>query len=200
MNTLKASTDLDLIESFLSGNQNAFATLVRRHQQRIYSTAMLVVRDKYIADDILQETFLKFFKVLTEGKYQHRDKLLPFLLRISHNLAIDSVRRTRSSPVITTADGKNIFDFLNIGEEFSFDGYDKNIEKERLKWAIAKLPEQHREILLLRYFADMSFKDIAELINVNQNTCLGRMRYAIKNLKKYLVPKVKRYDQNLYPK
>jgi len=200
MNTLKASTDSDLIESFLSGNQNAFETIVRRHQSKIYSTAMLVVRDKYIAEDILQETFLKFFKSLNTGKYQEQNKLLPFLLRISHNLAIDHVRRLTDAPVITSANGKNIFDFLNIGEEFAFDAYDKNIGKERLKWAIAKLPEKHREILLLRYFADMSFKEIAELLDVNQNTCLGRMRYAIKNLKKYLVPKVKRYDQNLYPK
>jgi len=200
MNTLKASTDLDLIESFLSGNQNAFANIVRRHQQKVFSTAMLVVRDKYVAEDILQETFLKFFKALNEGKYQHQDKLLPFLLRISHNLAIDSVRRTSNSPVITTVEGKNIFDFLNIGEEFTFDAYDKNVEKERLKWAIAKLPEKQREMLLLRYFAEMPFHEISELLNVNQNTCLGRMRYAIKNLKKYLVPKVKRYDQNLYPK
>ena len=200
MNTLKASTDLDLIESFLSGNQNAFETIVRRHQKKIYSTAMLVVRDKYVAEDILQDTFLKFFKVLNEGRYQHLDKLLPFLLRISHNLAVDYIRRTSNAPIITTANGKNIFDFLNIGDEIAFDVIDKNFEKERLKWAIAKLPEKQREMLLLRYFADMPFKEIAELINVNQNTCLGRMRYAIKNLKKYLVPKVKKYDQNLYPK
>ena len=118
MNTLEASTDLDLIKSFLSGNQNSFATIVRKHQKKIFSTAMLVVRDKYAAEDILQETFMKFFKVLDAGKYEHRNKLLPFLLRISHNLAIDYVRRVSNAPIITTVNGKNIFDFLNIGEEF----------------------------------------------------------------------------------
>jgi len=200
MNTLKASADCDLIESFLSGNQKCFETIVRRHQSRVYSTAMLVVRDKYVAEDILQETFLKFFKVLMEGKYTHQDKLLPYLLRVSHNLAVDYLRKYSRTPVITSVNGKEIFNFLNIGEEFSFDSFDRDIEKERLKWAISKLPEKHREILLLRYFADMSYKEISEMLGLNLNTCLGRMRYAIKNLKKYLVPKVKRYDQNLYPK
>jgi RNA polymerase sigma-70 factor (ECF subfamily) len=200
MNALNASTDSELIESFSSGNAKSFEVLVKRYQSRVFSTAMLVVRDRYIAEDILQDTFIKFYSVVQDGKYNHQNKTCAFLIRIAHNKAIDHVRRLSHGPVITNVDGKNIFDFLNIGAEFSFDDFDKNKRKEQLKWAISKLPPKQREILMLRFFADMSFKEISELIDVNINTCLGRMRHAVSRLRKYLQPKVKSYDQHLYPK
>jgi len=200
MNTLRASTDLELLESFNSGNQKAFETLVRRHQKQIYTAALVVVRDRYVAEDILQETFIKFFKELRTGRYEERNKMQAYLVRISHNLAIDYVRKSAKIPLITNVYGKDIFDFLNIDAEISLDDFDGDIEKERLRWAIHKLPDEVREMVLLRCFAQMSYKDISELINVNQNSCLGRMHKAVQLLKKYLVPKEKRYDQKLYPK
>jgi RNA polymerase sigma factor (sigma-70 family) len=200
MNALNASTDSQLIESLLTGNAKSFEVLVKRYQSKIYTTAMLVVRDRYVAEDILQDTFLRFYEAVMDGRYVHYDKTKAYLVRVSHNLAIDYVRRKTKAPIISNVDGKNIFDFLNIGKEISLDDFDKDIRKEQLKWAISQLPDREREVFMLRYFAGMKFKEISEMIQVNENTCLGRMRSAIGILKKYLVPKVKSYDQNLYPK
>ena len=200
MNTLSASTDLELIESFLSGHQKSFEILVKKYQSKVFTAAMILTRDKYIAEDILQETYIKFFKVLMEGKYEHREKVCSYLVTVAHNLSFDYLRKKAKAPTITSVNGTEIFNFLNISHEISFDSFDVDVNKERLKWAISQLPEHQREIVLLRYFACMSYKEIALLINVNHNTCLGRMRYAVEALKKYLIPKRKRYAQNLYPK
>jgi RNA polymerase sigma factor (sigma-70 family) len=200
MNTLKASTDSDLIQSFLSGNQNSFEILVRRYQSQVYTASWILTRDKYVSEDILQETYIKFYQVIRDGRYEHRDKVCAYLVRLAHNLSCDYLRIKNRQPVITSVNGKEIFNFLNISEEISLDSFDRDVNKERLKWAISKLPESQREMVMLRYFAGMSFKEISEMIGVNHNTCLGRMRYAVDNLKKYLVPKRKRYAQNLYPK
>jgi RNA polymerase sigma-70 factor (ECF subfamily) len=199
MKTKHASTDSELIGSFLDGNIKSFEILVKRYQNRVYSTAMLVVRDRYVAEDIVQDTYLKFYQVLSENRYVHDEKTSAYLVRISHNLAIDHVRRLSRNPVITTVDGKNIFEILNIGKEISFDEFDKDKEKEKLKWAISQLPEREREILMLRYFAEMKFKEISEFTNINMNTCLGLMRSAVKHLRKHLLPKEKVYDKNIYP-
>lgn len=199
MKTKHASTDSELIESFFNEDFKSFEILVKRYQSRVYTTAMLVVRDPYAAEDIVQDTFLKFYQVLAENRYVHHEKTGAYLVRISHNLAIDHVRRQSRNPIITNVDGKNIFDFLNIGKEISFDDFDKDKRKEQLKWAISQLPEREREILMLRYFAGMKFKEISEFTDVNMNTCLGLMRSAVKHLKEYLLPKEKVYDKNLYP-
>jgi len=200
MQTLQAVSDSFLIESFLSGNQKSFEQLVRRHQSRIFSTALLVVRDKYVAEDILQESFIRFFKVLQSGKYKEEGKLLPYLLRISHNLAIDYIRTSKKAPAITSADGEDVFRFLDLKVESTLDRMEKDELNGRLKWAIAQLPDDQREVVILRHFAQMTFKEIAELTGLNINTALGKMRYAIKGLRKHLVQKQKKYDPNLYPR
>jgi RNA polymerase sigma factor (sigma-70 family) len=200
MNTLHAVSDSQLLESFRSGNEKSFETLVRRHQARVFTTAMVVVRDKDVAQDIVQDTFLKFFTAFRDGRYNEEGKLLPFLLRVSHNLAIDHIRQLSRLPKVTTSDGKDIFSFLNISQEDSFDTLEKQEGKEILRLAISKLPAVQQELLILRYFGKMSFKEISDITGINKNTCLGYVRNAVINLRKHLVPKVKSYDSNLYPK
>lgn len=198
MNTFKAATDSALLESFVSGDQQAIAELVRRYQSSIYTATYMVVRDKYVAEDILQDTFYKFIKVVMAGKYRHQDKLSGYLVRIAHNLAVDYVRRQKALPMITAKDGKDIFSVYNFSVESSLDRIERNEEKANLKWAIAQLNDKEREVVMLRYFADMSFKEIAELTNLNVNTTLGRMRRAVKSLRKHLVKQEKKYDSTLY--
>lgn len=200
MQTLQAVSDSSLIESFLSGNQKSFEQLVRRHQSRVYSTALLVVRDKYAAEDILQDCFIKFFHVLQAGKYQENGRLLPFLLRIAHNLAIDYIRRSKHVPIITSSDGEDVFRFIDIKTESVLDQLEKGEMNSRLKWAISQLPDDEREVVILRHFGKMSFKEIAEVTGLNLNTALGKMRYALINLRKQLIPKQKKYDPNFYPR
>lgn len=200
MKTLQAVSDSELLESFRQGNEKAFEMLVRRHQSRVYSTAMVVVRDSDVAQDIVQDTFLKFFQVFKEGRYNEEGKLLPYLLRVAHNLAIDHIRAQTKMPKITTSDGKDVFSFLNISSGESLTVLERKESMDILRHAISKLPKVQQELLILRYFGKMSFKEISEVTNINKNTCLGYVRNAVINLRKYLVPKVQCYDSNLYPK
>lgn len=199
MTSLKSASDSLLIESYLSGNQKAFALIMRRYQSRIYSTALLVVKDKYIAEDILQDTFCKFVGALKKGNYSHLDKLGGFLVRVAHNLAIDHVRKVNLLPKITSSEGEDVFRFLNIPEEDPFIRERKQSMLIDLKWAITQLPDDQREVVLMRCFAKMSFNEIAEITGLNINTALGKMRYAVISLKKILAKKKEKYDPNLYP-
>ena len=199
MHNLKAESDSFLIESFVSGDQKAIAVLVKRYQSKVYTAANLVVKDRYVAEDILQDTFCKFIIAVREEKYKHLDKLGGYLVRVAHNLAIDYIRRKNIAPTITNYDGEDIFQFLNIREDSALDSEDANDLHARLRKAINQLPDEQREIVLLRYFAQMSFKEIADLTHINLNTALGRMRYGVMNLRKHLIQKEKEYDSKLYP-
>jgi len=200
MNTLQAVSDSGLLESFRSGNQKAFETIVRRHQSRLQSTAMLLVRDPEVARDIVQDTFVKFYTVFSEGRYNDEGKLLPYLLRVTHNLGIDYLRSQKKMPRITTSDGKDIFEFLNIRNEDAFDRLESKENHEALRLAIQKLPKIQQELLILRFYGKMPFKDISELTGINLNTCLGYVRNAVINLRKHIAPQINAYDSKLYPK
>lgn len=200
MQTLQAVSDSQLIESFLAGDQKSFELLVRRYQGKVYTTALLIVRDKYVAEDILQDSFIRFFKKLQEGQYTEKGKLLPYLLRVANNLAIDYIRREKLLPRITTSDGSDLFRFLNLKAESSTAKLEKNEMSELLKLAINNLKPAEREVIALRYFAGMSFKEIADITGLNHNTALGRMRYAVRSLRKQLLQYKESYDPNLYPR
>lgn len=200
MTTLQAVSDSGLLESFRTGNQKAFETIVRRHQGRLQATAMLLVRDQEVARDIVQDAFVKFYTVFSEGRYNEEGKLLPYLLRVTHNLGIDYLRAQKKMPRITTSDGKDIFDFLNIRNEDAFDRLESRENHEVLRLAIQKLPKIQQELLILRFYGKMPFKDISELTGINLNTCLGYVRNAVINLRKHLSPQINAYDSKLYPK
>lgn len=192
-------SDVQLVTSYKKGSEEAFAVLVNRHQTKIYSSIYFMVKDKFIAEDILQEVFMKVVHHIKSGKYNEEGKFLPWTLRIAYNLTIDFFRKQKRAPIITLNDGSPLFNSL----EFS----DANIENNRIsreafssiKQMIKELPIEQRRVVIMRHFLGMSFSEIAERTGVSINTALGRMRYALINLRKRLTSKQFSYDKNFYP-
>ncbi len=185
MDYIKA-TDAALVQEYIHGNENALSTLINRHQQRIYSFIYSKVFDKDITEDVFQDTFIKVINTLKKGKYNEEGKFLPWVMRIAHNLVIDHFRRNKRMPKFENNGDFNIFSVLSDG--------DLNIEKQIIKdqieldvqELIKELPEDQLEVLTMRIYKDMSFKEISEHTGVSINTALGRMRYALINLRKLI--------------
>lgn len=175
-----------LIKRYLEGNQAAFETLVQRHKMRIFTSVLAVVNDHYLAEDIFQETFIKIIKSVKSGKYNHEDKFLPWALRIARNLAIDSIRSKKRMPNVVNSEGYDLFETLNMFEPSQEDQQVKNEETRLLHSWINELPMEQKEVLILRNYAELSFKEIAAITDTNINTCIGRMHYAIINLRKMM--------------
>lgn len=192
-------TDSELVSLYINGSEGAFVQLLNKHKSKVYSTIYLIVRDQYVAEDLLQETFIKAIKKLRSGNYNEEGKFLPWLVRIGHNLAIDYFRREKRYPTIVMEDGSNIFNSLDFSEDSMESVRIKNETHETLRRLIQTLPEVQREVLLMRHYAEMSFQEIAEATGVSINTALGRMRYALINLRKKLVKENIAYDKNFYP-
>ncbi len=178
-------SDYELVQEFVNGRGSAIEVLIRRHQKRVYSYIYLLVKKHDVAEDIFQETFIKVVKSLKEGKYVDANRFLSWILRIAHNLIIDHFRRDKQSKMISKDDYET--DILNHSQ-YS----EKNIEQEvvyeqvmsDVRSLIDQLPDDQKEVVMLRFYADLSFKEIAEQTNVSINTALGRMRYAIINMRK----------------
>jgi RNA polymerase sigma-70 factor (ECF subfamily) len=186
MNALEC-TDKELVESYRKGNHTSFELLINRHQVRIFSYIMMLVKDKQLADDIFQDTFIKIIRTIKNGTYKEEGKFIQWAMRIAHNLVIDHFRKSKRIPYSDVQNDS--YDFLeNIGLA------DPSVEQqmitdqihEDLRQLITFLPEEQREVLYLRLYSEMSFKDIAELTNVSINTALGRMRYALINIRKMI--------------
>jgi len=175
-----------LIKRYLQGNQAAFETLVQRHKMRIFTSVLAVVNDHYLAEDIFQETFIKIIKSVKSGKYNHEDKFLPWALRIARNLAIDSIRSKKRMPNVVNSDGYDLFETLNMFEPSQEDQQIQKEETQLLHSWINELPIEQKEVLILRNYAELSFKEIAAITETNINTCIGRMHYAIINLRKMM--------------
>ncbi len=188
-----------LVTLFKNGNEDAFAQLVRKHSSRIYTTIYLIVKDSYKAEDLLQDTFIKVVDTIKSGRYNEEGKFLPWVMRIAHNLAIDHFRKEKRYPTILMEDGSSVFNTI----EFAEDSVESlRIQKEthaRLRELIQQLPEPQKEVLLMRHYMQMSFQEIAEATGVSINTALGRMRYALINLRKQMTKNNINYDQNFYP-
>lgn len=187
---MKCMDDRELITAYIDGNEKAFEALLKRHKDKIYRFIYLKLRDQMLAEDIFQETFVKIINKLKLGAYNEEGKFLPWAMRIAHNLVIDHFRRTSKVRMISesssTKDDYNIFSTLsqddkNIQESMSYD----ELEKQMVN-LIEHLPLTQREILKMRIFNDMSFKDIAEAEDISINTALGRMRYALINMRKLI--------------
>ncbi len=177
-------TDGVLIKRYVQGNTSAFEILVNRHKDRIHGSVLNIVNDTYLAEDIFQETFIKIIQNIKRGKYNHEDKFLPWALRIARNLAIDSLRRKKRMPSVVTSDGSDLFETLFIADKSQEDIHIEQEEHTELHTWIRMLPEEQREVLILRSYAQLSFKEIAVITETNINTCIGRMHYAITNLRK----------------
>jgi RNA polymerase sigma-70 factor (ECF subfamily) len=195
----KNISDAQLVSQYIHGNEESFAILLKRHKSRVYTTIYLIVKDQYIAEDLLQETFIKAVNKLRSGDYNEEGKFLPWILRIAHNLAIDYFRRAKRYPTVVMEDGTSIFNSLDFSEDSMESIRIKDETHSLLREMIKTLPEPQKEVLLMRHYGEMSFQEIAEATGVSINTALGRMRYALINLRKKLEKTNIAYDKNLYP-
>ena len=186
MKTRKDMSDLELIQAYIAGDESGIAELLHRYKAKIYTSIYLRVKDEYLAEDIFQETFIKVIHTLKSGRYNEEGKFLPWVVRIAHNMIIDHFRKEKRSPTVISSDGYDIFEVL----EFSEQNAESNMmNKQRdldLRKIIQKLPDDQKEVLIMRHFCDMSFKEIADITEVSINTALGMMRYALNNLRKMI--------------
>ncbi len=189
MTPLSKLTDNDLINLFVAGNVNALEALVLRHKDKLYTSILFLVKDKYLAEDIFQDVFIRIIDTMRGGRYTEEGKFLPWAMRIAHNLCVDHFRKVKRTPVIRTGDDQDIFEVLNFTEDSAEDKMMKKQSHNRVKEMLDQLPEDQREVIILRHYADMSFKEIAALTNCSINTALGRMRYGLINLRKMMVQK-----------
>ena len=190
-------SDSQLVSLYQNGNEEAFEMLLRRHKSRIYTAIYLIVKDRYTAEDLLQETFVKAINTIRDRRYNEEGKFLPWISRIAHNLAIDHFRKNKRYPEIVLEDGSRVFNSLNFAES-SMES--KQIEKEtrsKLRGYIKELPVEQKQVLIMRHFLEMSFQEIADRTGVSINTALGRMRYALINLRKKMI-KNRAYDKSFY--
>ncbi len=185
MNNAEAN-DAFLVKSYMEGDEQSLSILINRHQQRIYSFIFSKVFDKDIAEDIFQDTFIKVIRTLKRGKYNEEGKFLPWVMRISHNLVIDHFRKNKRMPKFENSGDFNIFSVLcdsdlNAEKRIIKDQIEADVQE-----LIKELPEDQLEVLVMRIYKDMSFKEISERTGVSINTALGRMRYALINLRKVI--------------
>ena len=189
MKTLDQASDIELIKAFQSDDTGAFETLIYRYKDKIFSSIFFLVKDSYLAEDLFQDVFIKIIDTLKNKRYTEEGKFLPWALRISHNLCVDHFRKVKRTPTIRTSDNRDIFELLQISEEGPESKIILGQSHERVRKMLDLLPEEQREIIVLRHFANMSFKEIAIITNCSINTALGRMRYGLINLRKMMIEK-----------
>ena len=189
MSSLRKKTDHELITDFQDGDLNALETLILRHKEKMYTSILFLVKDKYLAEDIFQDVLIKIIDTIRGGRYTEEGKFLPWAMRIAHNLCVDHFRKVKRTPAIKTSDDRDIFEVINFTE----DGADQKMMKrqsyDRVRQMLDLLPDDQREVIILRHYADLSFKEIAALTNCSINTALVRMRYGLINLRKMMLQK-----------
>ncbi len=189
MNTLRTKTDHELIQDFQDGNLNALEILVIRHKDKLFTSILFLVKDKYLAEDIFQDVLIKIIDTIRGGRYTEEGKFLPWAMRIAHNLCVDHFRKVKRTPAIKTSDDRDIFEVINFTEDGADVKMMKRQSHDRVRQMLDLLPEDQREVIILRHYADLSFKEIASLTNCSINTALGRMRYGLINLRKMMMQK-----------
>ncbi len=192
--------DSELLSLYIGGNEEAFEELLNRHKDRVFTTIYLIVKDRYTAEDLMQEVFIKAIRTIKSGRYNEEGKFLPWILRIAHNLSIDHFRKSKRYPTIVMEDGSIVFNSLEFSESSIEDEHIKQDTYKLLKGFIKDLPDSQREVLVMRHYMKMSFQEIADATDVSINTALGRMRYALINLRKKFEQNQKAYDKNFYRK
>lgn len=178
--------DQVLVLNYLEGDERAFETLLHRHKRKVWTHIYLLVRDRELTEDLFQETFIKVVHTLKSGKYNEEGKFLPWVVRIAHNLVIDHFRRNKKMPLVRSSDEHDVFGTLaqpgkNVEQRMVNMQVDDDVRK-----LIEHLPEEQREVVIMRTYLGMSFKDIADHTEVSINTALGRMRYALINMRKMI--------------
>jgi RNA polymerase sigma-70 factor (ECF subfamily) len=192
--------DSVLITLYRNGNEAAFNLLVDRYQSKVFTTIFLIVKDQDVAEDLLQDVFVKVLHTLNSDKYNEEGKFQPWVMRIAHNMAIDHFRKAKRYPTILLEDGSNLLNSLSFAEDSS---EEQRIKDETHAWVrdlIDELPEAQKEVVIMRHYLDMSFQEIAEQTGVSINTALGRMRYALNHIRKKMKQVNSAYDKIIYPK
>lgn len=181
-------SDAELIHAYVHGHEDALTVLINRYKDKVYTSVYMLVKDKYLAEDIFQDTFLKIIKTIKEGRYSEQGKFLPWAIRVAHNLCMDHFRRTRQQIPVTLPDGEDI-SYIFGASDLVADSIEKRQVHNSVRRLVEELPEEQREVIVLRIYADLSFKDISDLTGVSINTALGRMRYGLINLRKMITEK-----------
>lgn len=179
-------TDAELVKDYMAGSESALSKLINRHESKIYGFIYSKVLDKDISDDIFQDTFIKVIKTLKQKAYNEEGKFLPWVMRISHNLIIDYFRKNKKMPMYRETEEFSIFSIMtdnspNIESQIITTQIENDLQR-----LIEELPEDQKEVLVMRVYQDLSFKEISEMTGVSINTALGRMRYALMNLRKVI--------------
>lgn len=179
-------TDKDLVRQYLDGKDSSFEKLLIRHKDKVFTKINFMVKNKALAEDIMQDTFVKVINTLKLGKYNEEGKFLPWMMRIAHNLVIDHFRKNKKMPTVRSNDEYDVFATIkhedpNVEESMILDQVTDDVKK-----VIKQLPQDQKEVLMMRLFYKMSFKEIADMNNISINTALGRMRYAIINMRKII--------------
>jgi RNA polymerase sigma-70 factor (ECF subfamily) len=182
-------TDNELVARFIKGEESALQSLIVRHERKIYTSIYLLVKDRELSDDIFQDTFIKVINTLRSGNYNEEGKFLSWVLRIAHNLVIDHFRSLKKMPLVHDTEEYSIFDTLPLMDDNIEDKIILEQIHKQIRVLIEELPYDQREVVIMRHFGNMSFKEIAEVTNVSINTSLGRMRYALINLRKLIKEK-----------
>lgn len=181
---VREQDDSTLINMYIDGNEKAFEELLSRYKNKIYTSIYLFVKDDAKAEDIFQEVFIKVINTLRNGKYNHEGKFSQWVMRIAYNLCVDNFRRKKRRPTLQPTDEFDIFDVLKSDDLNGEQQIMRSQTHMRIRKLVDELPEEQREVVILRHYADMSFKEIAALTRVSINTALGRMRYALINIRK----------------
>ena len=186
---VSALSDQELVRMYLEGKESAFEALLQRHKNKVFTHIYIKVKDRDLAEDIFQDTFIKVVNTLKAGKYNEEGKFLPWLMRIAHNLVIDHFRRNKKMPKVRETEEFSPFAILDNGEQTVDDIMIHDQIHEDVKALVKLLPDEQREVVIMRHYKGMSFKDIAEATDVSINTALGRMRSALINMRKIAAEK-----------
>ena len=186
MNRKNSIPDSTLVSNYINGNESSLEVLINRHKQRLYSFIYSKILDRDLTEDVFQDTFIKVIRTLKKGNYNEQGKFLPWVMRISHNLVIDHFRKTNRMPSFKSS---NDFDVFSIISDDSLNAEKKMIQEQifsDVRELVEELPKEQKEVLIMRIYKDMSFKEISENTGVSINTALGRMRYSLMNMRKLI--------------
>jgi RNA polymerase sigma-70 factor (ECF subfamily) len=178
--------DALLVKNYIGGDENALAMLISRHQSKIYGFIYSKIADRDVSDDIFQDTFIKVIKTLKSNSYNEEGKFLPWVMRIAHNLIVDHFRRNKKMPMFRETEEFSIFSVMSNNEPNIESQIITSQVESDLQKLIDELPADQKEVLVMRMYQDLSFKEISEITGVSINTALGRMRYALMNLRKVI--------------
>jgi RNA polymerase sigma factor (sigma-70 family) len=186
MKSTTTLTDEQLVQLFINGETQALDLLINRHKNRIFTSIYLLIKDKYLAEDIFQDLFIKIIENLRSNNYKEENKFLQWAMRIAHNLCVDHFRKLKKEPVIKTSDDRDIFDVLDFKEPNAEQNIMRSQSHNKVMQMVDLLPKEQQEVIILRHFADLRFKEIADLLQCSVNTALGRMRYGLINIRKMI--------------